>query len=155
MAGMAMTSRSEHENFQIIIDTREQQPYRFRDVQVVRSALKTGDYSVNGLESVVSVERKSLNDFVNTIIHGRKRFKAELLRMKRIQYRCLVLEANIDDIMEHRYHSRTSPNAVFSILTAISAKYIPIIFCKNRYYGAKYTHSYLWNVYRTVLKKER
>ena len=60
----------------LIADTREQEPFSFdsRLVVVERRALPAGDYSVAGMEGVVAVERKTLDDFVSTVIHQRARF---------------------------------------------------------------------------------
>ena len=46
----------------IIIDTREQIPWEFRDLPTEPGTLDTGDYSVSGLEHLIAVERKSLDD---------------------------------------------------------------------------------------------
>jgi ERCC4-type nuclease len=64
----------------VVVDTREQEPYSFDSdkVSAVRKALPAGDYSLVGLEERVAVERKSLTDFVSTVIRGRKRFHREL-----------------------------------------------------------------------------
>ena len=61
----------------IIIDTREQLPYAFGSRPVVRQALPAGDYSVVGFELAVAVERKTLEDFVHSVIRDRERFKKE------------------------------------------------------------------------------
>ncbi len=55
-------------DFRIVIDSREQQPYTFA-CEVVKAKLDAGDYSVVGFEQRVAVERKSLRDFVGTVIH--------------------------------------------------------------------------------------
>ena len=70
-------SRSNRGPATIVIDTREQEPYSFdsRLVAAVRRALPAGDYSVEGMEERVAVERKSLDDFVSTVIHARRRFR--------------------------------------------------------------------------------
>ena len=76
-------SRSSQAPATIIIDTREQEPYSFdpRLVVAVRRALPAGDYSVAGLEGCVAVERKTLDDFVSTVIHSRERFREELRKL--------------------------------------------------------------------------
>lgn len=67
-------SKTESQKAVVIIDTREQLPYNFT-FESTRATLKTGDYSLAGLESVVSIERKSLDDFVGCITTGRDRFE--------------------------------------------------------------------------------
>ena len=62
----------------IVIDTREQAPWTFNKGLVVErfgaafptevGTLDTGDYSVRGLEDRVRIERKSLDDFVRSVM---------------------------------------------------------------------------------------
>ena len=93
-------SRSSAGPATIIIDTREQEGYSFdpRLAATVRRALPAGDYSVAGLESTVAVERKSLDDFVSTVIHGRERFRNELRKLAGYRAACVVVEAGMLDV---------------------------------------------------------
>jgi len=60
----------------ILVDTREQTPWSFpKTEQVERAGLTTGDYSLAGLEGLVAIERKSLEDFVSCCGKGRERWK--------------------------------------------------------------------------------
>lgn len=54
----------------IIVDTREQQPFEFdpAKVETIRQALTAGDYSLAGFEPSVSVERKSLEEYISSVI---------------------------------------------------------------------------------------
>lgn len=67
----------------VVIDTREQEPYGFNPdmVRPVRRALPAGDYSIDGLEETIAVERKTLDDFVGTVMRARGRFYRELRRL--------------------------------------------------------------------------
>ncbi|NLO32426.1 MAG: hypothetical protein GX117_03580 [Candidatus Hydrogenedentes bacterium] len=71
------------ERINIVIDTREQQPYTFdpERFETVRRALPAGDYSLVGSETRVAVERKSRSNFISTVIRTRKRFHAELRKL--------------------------------------------------------------------------
>ena len=84
--------------FRIIIDTREQAEYSFA-CQVVHRKLDAGDYSVEGFESRVAVERKSLPDFVHTVIHDFDRFAAELEKLSQMDAACIVVEADLDAVV--------------------------------------------------------
>lgn len=68
------------QQFQIVIDTREQYPYRIKNA--VRGTLKTGDYSILGLESIVAIERKELKDAYHSIGQNHERFRREMERAK-------------------------------------------------------------------------
>ncbi len=52
--------------FRIVVDTREKEEYAF-PCAVLHRKLDAGDYSVQGHEDRVAVERKSLADFVHTL----------------------------------------------------------------------------------------
>ena len=57
---------SKHDDFTIIIDTREQQPWTFEHYTTANRKLDTGDYSVEGLENLLAIERKkSINEIAN------------------------------------------------------------------------------------------
>ena len=51
----------------IIIDRREQNPWTFHVLPSEPGSLDSGDYSVRGLEHMVSIERKSLDDMLGCI----------------------------------------------------------------------------------------
>jgi ERCC4-type nuclease len=81
----------------IVIDTREQKGWTFnpKQVDVVRRALWAGDYSVVGLEREIAIERKSLGDFVQTVIHDWLRFRKELIRLSGYQLAVIAVEATV------------------------------------------------------------
>ncbi|MBA3973374.1 MAG: hypothetical protein C0504_04040 [Candidatus Solibacter sp.] len=139
-------SRSSQGPATIIIDTREQEPYSFdpRLAAAVRRALPAGDYSVEGLEERVAVERKSLDDFVSTVIHSRSRFREELRKLAGYRAACVVVEAGVVDVLLHRYRGDAHPNAVFGNALSIILDFrIPVFFCGNRQAGCHFTQAYL------------
>ena len=139
-------SRSSAGPATIIIDTREQEGYSFdpRLAATVRRALPAGDYSVTGLESTVAVERKSLDDFVSTVIHGRERFRKELRKLAGYRAACVVVEAGMHDALLHRYRGDAHPNSVIgSALSIILDFRIPVFFCSNRQAACQFVQAYL------------
>lgn len=105
--------------FTLVIDTREQLPWDFADipadahqggpaggcvvvpvvvVPVVVGTLGAGDYSVQGWESRVAVERKSAADLVGTIGQGRDRFERELERLAVMDFATVVVEAELSEL---------------------------------------------------------
>ena len=62
------------EQFTAIIDSREQNPLDVSPLQAITGTLVTGDYSIQGLESVIAIERKSLDDLLGCCGRERKRF---------------------------------------------------------------------------------
>lgn len=118
----------------IIIDTREQHPLKFpARFQTVRETLKTGDYSVDGFRDRFTIERKSLSDLVNTVIHDRERFERELERMRSYEFRRILVTAPFERVARGPYpHSRANPKSVLASLAAFEVRYgVPIVFAKD------------------------
>lgn len=123
--------------YPIIVDTREQAPYSFAGIQsdakegggnyaveVHRRGLGSGDYSVAGLEEIVAVERKSLQDLYGTIGQGRERFVRELERLSEFRYAAVVIEADWRQIVfDPPDHSRLTPRAVHRSIVAWAQRY--------------------------------
>lgn len=144
-------SRSSEAPATIVIDTREQEPYSFdsRLVAAVRRALPAGDYSVEGLEDEVAVERKSLDDFVGTVIHARPRFQQELRKLARYRAACVVVEAGVADVLQQRYRGQAHPNAVMgSALSIILDHRVPVVFCGGRQAACQFVQAYLLAAHR-------
>ncbi|MBS1853914.1 MAG: hypothetical protein JST11_01000 [Acidobacteria bacterium] len=138
-------SRSNAGPVTIVIDTREQEGYSFDSrLATVRRALPAGDYSVAGLENIVAVERKSLEDFVSTVIHSRARFRKELRKLAEYRAACVVVEAGLLEVLLHRYRGDAHPNAVVgSALSIILDFRVPVFFCSSRQAACHFVQAYL------------
>lgn len=139
-------SRSSAGSVTIVIDTREQEGYSFdpRLAATVRRTLPAGDYSIAGLENTVAVERKSLEDFVSTVIHSRARFRKELRKLTEYRAACVVVEAGLLEVLLHRYRGDAHPNAVVgSALSIILDFRIPVFFCSSRQAACQFVQAYL------------
>lgn len=116
----------------VIVDTREQQPYRFAGirgdqreggglivVECQRGTLATGDYSLAGHEDRVAVERKSLNDLYHTLGQGRERFERELARLNEMETSRVVVEAEWSAIItDPPAKSKLCPKTVYRSIIA-------------------------------------
>jgi ERCC4-type nuclease len=122
----------------VLVDTREQQPLplfaRHRNWigGERRVALKTGDYSIEGMESLLTLERKSLADLVDCTITSRERFIAGCARLARFRWKAILIEASYEDIKRgwdmDEIPSEVHPNCVCGLLDAIEAKFgIPVL----------------------------
>ena len=82
----------------IVIDSREKKPLAFKLAKV--KTLKFGDYTLEGYENKISIERKSLVDFTSSIVgKDRKRFEQNIkLATKELDYYAIVLEASCGDL---------------------------------------------------------
>lgn len=86
------------DDFTIIIDTREQQPWLFDNYATSKRKLDTGDYSIEGLENLLGIERKkSVSEFANNIVESR--FQDVVDRLSQLKYSFLLFEFDLKDIL--------------------------------------------------------
>jgi len=110
-----------HNDFTIIIDTREQKPWEFTEHATAVKKLDTGDYSIEGLENLFCIERKrSVSEIANNITESR--FKDVLSRMSKFRFPYILLEFDLDDVLNFPIGSDI-PRHIWSKLK-ISPKYI-------------------------------
>lgn len=133
-------------SFVIIADTREQQPYSF-PCATNRKALAAGDYSVEGLEDRLAVERKSLSDFVHTVIYDHERFGRELLLLSTYDAACVVVEADLDAVLRNQRTDDlrgAKPESVLGAALYIDRQYgVPVFWCGSRQAARAFTEMYL------------
>jgi len=130
------------EQITIVIDSREQQPYRFEGA-VVRP-LPTADYSVLGLEDRVAIERKTKADAFKSLGRGRGRFEREIQRLALFQYGAVVIEASFADFLRPPAFSQMSARSAARSLLAWSVKYrLPVFWVGDRRHGRAVTRRLL------------
>jgi ERCC4-type nuclease len=111
----------------LIIDTREQSTFDFMDIpadtkddktrgtivlRTKRLGLKTGDYSIEGIQHRVAVERKSMEDLYNCVGADRTRFEKQLCRLNELESGWVVVEADLGRIMEGCKRSKLDPKTI-------------------------------------------
>ena len=141
----------------VLIDTREQSPLdlaRFSNwlAGTKISTLGTADYSIEGMETLVCLERKSLNDLVSTLMHNRPRFFRQLERMQDFPYRAILVEASYEDIKSPYSFTKdvmAHPNGVSGSLDALEARFgIPVIYTsRNRALAEEKAASWLSKIF--------
>lgn len=108
---MARTPRQPKQKicpFEIIRDSREQAPFPFQSIEgfdvinTVTAALPTGDYSIVGFESRISIERKSVSDYYGSIGSDRERFEREMVRLAAMDYAAVVIEGDWKELLIDR-----------------------------------------------------
>ena len=140
----------------LVIDTREQLPWSFAaDLQSKRGTLRAGDYSLEGFESVLAVERKSLSDLVGSLTFGRDRFKRELTVLRRYWSAALVIEASATDITEHRYRSDANPTSILGSVVSIAVDYVPVFFGDTRELAADIALRFLRKSWERIQSAEK
>lgn len=134
-------AKAEKPKLVIVQDSREQLNWKFTGLEadVIIKKLDVGDYSIAGYEERFSVERKELNDFIQTLTVDHERFIAECDRAKKYDLFVIIVEGDYLDIAKHDYYSQVSPFAVMGAMAAITIDYgYPIIFCSNRTNAEKF-----------------
>lgn len=128
----------------VLIDTREQAPYRLvRDHgnwigAEKRAALKTGDYSVEGMQTLLALERKSMIDAIQSAMARRAAFLRSCERLAAFRWKAILVEATYEE-MKTAYDAQgddlvsdAHPNAVCGTYDAIEAKFgIPVLYASR------------------------
>ena len=113
-------------DFTVVIDSREQHPYTFG--RSIIKALKSGDYSILGLEDRITIERKTKEDAYSSLGAGRARFEKELIRLSEYDYGAIVIESNLDDFLHAPAYTQMNPKAAMNSLVSWSVRYKVFIF---------------------------
>jgi hypothetical protein len=98
--------------YTVIKDSKEQQGWTFSNnvycAGTLIKGLKTGDYSIIGLENVFTIERKkNTAEFAKNIVQTR--FENEMKRMEKIEHSYLILEFTMNDMMKWPLNSGLPP----------------------------------------------
>jgi len=118
----------------VVVDTREQKPYRFP--RSVTQMLQTGDYSIQGFEDQVTIERKTKQDAYSSLGGGRARFQREMERLADFDYAAVVIETSLPDFLTPPPFSRLNPNSAICTLLAWSVRYgVHVFFAGDRANG--------------------
>jgi hypothetical protein len=146
-----------NDDFTVIIDTREQQPWTFEEYVVANKKLDTGDYSIEGLENIFAIERKkSINEIANNIVEPR--FKDVLARLAQLKYSFLLLEFGMTDVLYYPIGSnlpkrmwskvKITPAFIMKNILDWQLKYnIKVMFCNNASNAEKTAEYILKKIY--------
>jgi DNA excision repair protein ERCC-4 len=140
----------------VVVDTREQQPYTFDParIEVVRRALVAGDYALDGYEKMLVIERKSLDDYVASVILDRDRFLREVKVLAGYNLPLILVEASFDDIEQHRYRAGVHPNAVFGATVALMVDHhVGVVLCGDRQQTCQFAEELLLRAHRKLVER--
>ncbi len=158
--------------FRVVIDTREQSPFGFAGivadaaqrrrpiaVQTVRAGLPTGDYSVEGLESSIAIERKSRADIYSTIAQGRKRFARELERLAALPgFAAVVVEDELSHLLQSPpFHCQLPPKNLWRSIMAWQLRFRGVhwVFCPDRRFAEIATFRMLERFWKCSQTKDK
>lgn len=143
--------------FTIIVDTREQIPWEFGYHNTAKRKLDTGDYSIEGFENIIAVERKkSVSELATNL--SESRFKDVLERLQNIKHPYMVFEFDMDEVYSFPVGSdipkklwdklRISGNYIVKRLIEIQLQYgIQIVFCGDANNAERFTVSLMKRIY--------
>lgn len=134
--------------FTVVVDSNEGAPYQFQDLTrrlsngervplVVRTTEKAmwamgrkehgaglADYSIDGLEEEIQVERKSISDLFGSVTAGRSNFEAEIRSLnRRCKFAAVVIEAGWGAIQQGLPDSQVRPQSVIETIIAWQQRY--------------------------------
>lgn len=134
-----MTKEPYNAPFVVAVDTREITPFPLLGFARVRKTLKTGDYSIVGLENRITIERKSHADLWGSMTTGRTRFERCVKRMATFEYAAIVVECTLSQAaVPPSYIKSVSPASVIGGLCSWSVQYnIPIWWSDTREYAER------------------
>jgi len=164
------------DEFVIVQDTREQLPLFprvkkgsirtfnnefYHNLRVVGGALKHGDYSVQGLESVLAIERKMLSDFYAYIGKERARTIRKLNAMKKCKFKALIIECYEDELFHPDFYGvdlsevQAARERARSSLKSIRVKYgMHVYITADRNMLRRFVIDHLYYAYQKIRRGE-
>lgn len=148
-------------DFTIVVDTREQKPWQFSTQAKINHKLDTGDYSIEGYQNLLAIERKrNVAEFANNITE--KRFIDVIDRLSKIKHSYILFEFDMEDVMRYPIGSdipkrlwdkiRISPSYILKHIIDLQVDHnIKILFCGDSENAEKVALS----IMRKVYKKEQ
>ena len=156
--------------FEVIQDTSEQLPWTFQGIVMggrqvivkrVRKKIWTGDYSIPGLEDrLLTVERKSADDLVGSVIAGHKRLEAEHERMAEMVKAggaaCLICEgsyAAIDDQLRGEGRHKAAETLLGTTVSWPHKFQVPWLFAGDCRHAELLAFRFLYRMWRKLVKE--
>jgi ERCC4-type nuclease len=152
-------------DFTIIIDTREQKPWEFYDKAVAHRKLDTGDYSIEGMEDILCIERKrGIAEIALNVTE--KRFKDFIERMGKYKHAYILIEADYKQLMNYPLGSgiptnvinkvKMTPQFILKCLNELSINHgIHVIFCGCASWAETTAYDIMKRVYKKYVSEDQ
>lgn len=145
----------------VIVDTREQSPFHFLNIDpwsvvpLSHQSLATGDYSLIGYQSRLTIERKSIGDFLGSITAERARFERGFERMSAMEFAAVVVEGELSEVLEHaRTKTRITTDSILGTLDSWRIRYgVHWVFCMGRRHAEINALTMLYQFWRNEQKR--
>ncbi len=152
---MKLPATIEPENVTAIVDTREQTPLDLSPLRTIGGTLDTGDYSIQGLEHVVRVERKSLPDLLGCVGRERDRFEREVQRLLAYPVRVLVVESTWQALEVGGWRGSVSPSQVIGSLLGWQAAGLSVHCACDHHRAARHVSRLLYTIAKRKYRELR
>jgi hypothetical protein len=157
----------------ICIDSREQQPFTFAGLRAeVRFEFLgdgQGDYTLDGMRGLISIERKNLADAHGTFCsYGdrRRQFETELDALNRMEFAAIVVEATFETVLQTVWQwgvksIQANRKTLYSSVLSWQQRFPHIHWqwCESREFAERFTFDHLkrfWeHKYRTLRRFRR
>jgi hypothetical protein len=85
------------------------------------------------------------------VVRGRDRFGRELAALAGYDLAAVVVEAALEDVVEHRYRAGVHPNAILGATHAIIVdRGVPVYFCGDRPLACQFVEGLLSRFHRRI-----
>ena len=139
-------------DFIMVVDTREQRPLFTKlpkGLIIVRDTLPAGDYSCRGFENSAAIERKSIPDLIGCLGTDRDRFKAEMEKLSNYQFKAVVVEGEVGDVVKWQDTSRLHPHSIWESIVSINVRFgVQFYYGKNKEEVERWVISHLLKFWR-------
>lgn len=127
----------------VIADTREQLVWDMDPFPVKRKKLAACDYSVQGLERFIGLERKEWTDFIGCVGGSRERFENCVARMAAMKHAAIVIEGRYSDVIAGNFGM--SKLTVAQVKGAVHSwnRKVPVYFLESPSVAADWAKSWL------------
>ena len=166
MASLSAAAKRYLDSCVILVDTREQRPWTFKNHETERVGIKVGDYSIRdadgrswapGNDNAIMVERKSIDDLVGSFTFGRERFGREWIKSHEmnVKRRYLIIECDMSDLVGGDYVSEASPASIIQSVISWEQVYdYHVWLAGNPQWAARLAESILEKHVTGILKRE-
>ena len=138
-----------------LVDTREQTPLCLDPLRMEPATLSTGDYSVRGLEQIISIERKSLGDLLCCIGRERERFDREVMRLMAYPCRALIIESSWQELESGEWRSQITPSQAVGSCIGWMCSGLPIMMAGDHERAGRFVSRLLYCAVRRRWQEAR
>lgn len=113
------------EGFVLVRDTREQTGLFVKPPKgliIVRDTLRVGDYSIRGFETLISVERKNIDDLWTSVTVDADAFKEKMITLAQYERKYLLIDGLESEYLSNRPERKIHPNQIRQALASIEGR---------------------------------